>query len=77
MVEMLQLYGTPEESPDSVAEVRVGANRGRDWGEWDPSQERDTCQVVASGEVGPVLGWLQENVREVSDTEITSKFPTV
>ena len=31
MVEMLQLYGTPEKSPDSVAEVRIGANRGRDW----------------------------------------------
>ena len=24
--------------------------------EWDPSQERDTCQVVASGEVGPSAG---------------------
>ena len=36
MVEMLQLYGTPEKKPDSVVEVRVGANRGRDWGNGIP-----------------------------------------
>ena len=36
MVEMLQLYGTPDKKPDSVVEVKVGANRRRDWGNGIP-----------------------------------------
>ena len=76
MVEMLQLYGTPEKSPDSVVEVRIGANRGIDWGNGIPVRRGTHVRLYPVVRWAPVLGWLQENVREVSDTDITSKVST-